>query len=78
MVYNRIKASFFLKLCFLSIIRRDSVWFIWRWFIQRTQEKRTQISFSLLLMTGIYLNLLVVFISTIIIDGDSDLVRHLF
>ena len=29
-------------------------------------------------MTGIYLNLLVVFISTIIIDGDSDLVRHLF
>ena len=43
-----------------------------------TQEKRTQISFRFFLMTGIYLNLLVVFISTIIIDGDSDLVRHLF
>ncbi|MCK0852569.1 hypothetical protein MXX92_25955, partial [Escherichia coli] len=34
--------------------------------------------FRFFLMTGIYLNLLVVFISTIIIDGDSDLVRHLF
>ena len=45
-----------------------------------TEDSREtgRLVFRFFSMTGIYLNLLVVFISTIIIDGDSDLVRHLF
>lgn len=42
------------------------------------KRNEPRLVFRFFLMTGIYLNLLVVFISTIIIDGDSDLVRHLF
>ncbi len=42
------------------------------------KRNEPRLVFRFFSMTGIYLNLLVVFISTIIIDGDSDLVRHLF
>ncbi|HEL7555735.1 TPA: hypothetical protein UYJ81_000171, partial [Enterococcus faecalis] len=42
------------------------------------KKLQPRLIFRFFLMSGIYLNLLVIFVGTVIIDGDSDLVRHLF
>ena len=79
MVYNRIKASFFPKNFAFYLLLGVILFGLYGVGLYRgLKRNEPRLVFRFFSMTGIYLNLLVVFISTIIIDGDSDLVRHLF
>lgn len=79
MVYNRIKASFSPKNFAFYLLLGVILFGLYGVGLYRgLKRNEPRLVFRFFLMTGIYLNLLVVFISTIIIDGDSDLVRHLF
>lgn len=79
MLYNRIKASFFPKtFAFYLLLTAVILGIYGVGFYNGVKLKQPRLIFRFFLMSGILINLLVVFVSAIIIDGDSDLVRHLF
>ena len=79
MIYNRIKASFFPKsFAFYLLLGVIVIGLYSIGLYNGIKKLQPRLIFRFFLMSGIYLNLLVIFVGTVIIDGDSDLVRHLF
>lgn len=79
MVYNCIKVSFFFKNFVFYLLLGVILFGLYGVGLYRGFKRNEfRLVFCFFLMIGIYLNLLVVFILIIIIDGDSDLVCYLF